>query len=78
MEDRSGVTFIVTLVFTILGTIFVALRLVSRGLVVKKVDWADGLVVLAWVRMSHLPRRDANADFLRMVSSERVAPRLPS
>lgn len=41
--------FVVTLVLTIIGTIFVVLRLISRGLVVKKLTGADVLVFLAWV-----------------------------
>lgn len=49
MDNRSPVVFVVTLVFTILGTVFTALRLISRGLVVRRVTWADGLVVVAWV-----------------------------
>jgi hypothetical protein len=34
-----------------LGTVFTALRLISRGLVVRRITLADGLVVVAWVSL---------------------------
>lgn len=49
MGDRTSAVFVVTLVVTIVGTVFVALRLISKGLVVKKLNGADALVSLAWV-----------------------------
>lgn len=49
MSDRGLAVFVVTLIFTILGTVFTALRLISRGLIVRRLSWGDALVVVAWV-----------------------------
>lgn len=54
MADRTSAVFVVTLVITIIGTVFVVLRLISRGLVVKKLTGADALVFLAWVSLATL------------------------
>jgi hypothetical protein len=53
MADRTSAVFVVTLVVTIIGTVFVILRLISKGLVVKKLTGADALVSLAWVSLKN-------------------------
>lgn len=47
--DRSGAVFIVTLVLSITATVFVLLRLASKGLVVRKLTSDDYVIVLAWI-----------------------------
>jgi len=49
MTSRSEAVFAVTLVFFLLATVFVGMRMVSRLAIVKKVDWDDGLMGIAWV-----------------------------
>ena len=49
MTTRSEAVFAVTLVFFLLATVFVGMRMVSRLAIVKKVDWDDGLMGIAWV-----------------------------
>ena len=49
-QDRGPIVLTITIVFLIASTVFVALRLVSRIGVVKKVTWDDHFIVLAWVR----------------------------
>jgi len=49
MTTRSEAVFAVTLVFFLLATVFVGMRMVSRLAIVKKVDWDDGLMGVAWV-----------------------------
>ena len=49
-QDRGPIVLTITIVLLIASTVFVALRLVSRIGVVKKVTWDDHFIVLAWVR----------------------------
>lgn len=46
---RSDAVFAVTLVFYILASVFVGMRMVSRLAIVKRIDWDDGLMGIAWV-----------------------------
>ncbi|WRT66766.1 uncharacterized protein IL334_003729 [Kwoniella shivajii] len=47
-QDRSRQIFVVSLAVTILATTFVALRIISKTWVVRKVMWDDYITVLAW------------------------------
>ena len=49
LDDRSGAVFVVTLVLSITATVFVLLRLASKGLVVRKLTSDDYIIVVAWV-----------------------------
>ncbi|PNS20006.1 hypothetical protein CAC42_1453 [Sphaceloma murrayae] len=49
MQSRSVTVFAVTIVFFALATVFVALRLISRAYVVKRVSLDDRIMGLAWV-----------------------------
>lgn len=49
LDDRSGAVFVVTLVLSITATVFVLLRLASKGLVVRKLTSDDYVIVLAWI-----------------------------
>lgn len=49
IENRGPVVLAVTTAFLFASTVFVALRLVSRVGVVKKVSKDDYFIVLAWV-----------------------------
>ena len=49
-QDRGPIVLTITIVLLVASTVFVALRLVSRIGVVKKVTWDDHFIVLAWVR----------------------------
>lgn len=49
MEDRRTPTLVVTIVFFVLASIFIALRFVSRVGIVHKVVCHDYLILLAWV-----------------------------
>lgn len=55
VENRGPVVLAVTTAFVVASTVFVALRLVSRIGVVRKVSKDDYFIVLAWVS-SHLGR----------------------
>lgn len=50
VQSREMPTLVVTIVFFVLASIFVALRFVSRVGVVRKVVSHDYLILLAWVR----------------------------
>jgi hypothetical protein len=47
--SRSDAVFAVTLVFFILATVFVGMRMISRLWVTRKFDWDDGFMSIAWV-----------------------------
>ena len=47
-QGRSEPVLTVTIVFLVLSTIFVSLRMISRGAVVKKISLDDYFIVLAW------------------------------
>lgn len=49
IENRGPVVLAVTTAFLVASTLFVALRLVSRVGVVKKVSKDDYFIMLAWV-----------------------------
>jgi hypothetical protein len=49
MEDRRPEVLVVSIVFFVIASIFVALRFVSRVFIVKKVGLHDWLMLLAWV-----------------------------
>lgn len=53
MDNRQTPTLIVTIVFFVLASVFVALRFVSRLGVVHKVAAHDYLMLLAWVGLLH-------------------------
>lgn len=52
MEDRGPTVFTVTLVLSILATVFVGLRLCSKWYIVKRNNSDDVLVVISWVGVS--------------------------
>jgi nicotinamide riboside transporter PnuC len=52
MEDRGPTVFTVTLVLSILATVFVALRLVSKWCIVKRSNSDDVFMIIAWVSVS--------------------------
>ncbi|CRG85501.1 Glucose/galactose transporter [Talaromyces islandicus] len=49
MDDRATPTLVVTIVFFVLASVFVALRFVSRVGVVRKVAAHDYLMLVAWI-----------------------------
>lgn len=49
MEDRRPEVLVVSIVFFVLASVFVALRFVSRIWIVRKVTLHDYLMLLAWV-----------------------------
>lgn len=49
VHSRATPTLVVTIVFFVLASVFVALRFVSRVGVVRKVVSHDYLILLAWV-----------------------------
>ncbi|KAE8323319.1 major facilitator superfamily domain-containing protein [Aspergillus sergii] len=49
MEDRRPEVLVVSIVFFVIASVFVALRFVSRVFIVKKVGLHDYLMLLAWV-----------------------------
>lgn len=49
VQSRATPTLVVTIVFFVLASVFVALRFVSRVGVVRKVVLHDYLILLAWV-----------------------------
>lgn len=49
MESRATPTLVVTIVFFVLASVFVALRFVARVGIVRKVVSHDYLILLAWV-----------------------------
>jgi len=51
---RGPAVLVVTAIMIILATIFVALRMISRSLIVRRVTLDDYFMVLAWVRL-YLP-----------------------
>jgi hypothetical protein len=53
MDNRETPTLVVTIVFFVLASVFVALRFVSRLGVVHKVAAHDYLMLLAWVGIPH-------------------------
>ncbi|KAK0799917.1 hypothetical protein LTS02_007891 [Friedmanniomyces endolithicus] len=48
-QGRSETVLAVTIAMTLLSTLFVFFRLVSRVAIVKKFLWDDGIIVVAWV-----------------------------
>jgi hypothetical protein len=57
VENRGPVVLTITIVFLVLSTAVVTLRLVSRIGIVKKFHWEDGFIVLAWVSEVHVYTR---------------------
>jgi hypothetical protein len=49
MEDRRPEVLVVSIVFFVLATVFVALRFVSRIWIVRRLALHDYLMLLAWV-----------------------------
>ncbi|KAH8693165.1 putative MFS monosaccharide transporter [Talaromyces proteolyticus] len=49
MDDRGMPTLVVTIIFFVLASTFVALRFISRLGVVHKIAWHDHLMLVAWV-----------------------------
>ena len=50
-RDKSGGMFATTLLVSILAIIFVALRMMTRVWIVKKVGWDDYTIILAMVNL---------------------------
>lgn len=55
MEDRRPEVLVVSIVFFVIASVFVALRFVSRVFIVKKVGLHDYLMLLAWVCLVSRP-----------------------
>jgi hypothetical protein len=55
--SRGDAVFAVTLVFFTLASVFVGMRMISRLFIVKKIDWDDGLMGIAWVSRISGPGR---------------------
>ena len=49
MQDRRAEVLVVSIIFFVIATVFVALRFISRIFVVRKVGLHDHLMSLAWV-----------------------------
>ena len=49
MQDRRAEVLVVSIIFFVIATLFVALRFISRIFVVRKVGLHDHLMSLAWV-----------------------------
>ena len=49
IHSRSAVVFNVTLVLAIVATVFVALRIISKWVVVKRNNSDDVFTIIAWV-----------------------------
>ena len=49
MDDRRAEVLVVSIIFFVLASVFVALRFVSRIFVVRKVGLHDSLMLLAWL-----------------------------
>jgi hypothetical protein len=49
VESRSTTVLAVTAALMTAATIFVSLRLISRGGIVRRLGWDDAAIVLAWV-----------------------------
>jgi hypothetical protein len=49
VPTRGSSVLIVTIIFLVLATIFVTLRLISRVGIVKKISADDYVMLLAWV-----------------------------
>lgn len=47
--DRHNTVFVVTLVFAVIATVFVGLRMLSKGWIVKRFTTDDWFTVAAWV-----------------------------
>ena len=48
-QSRSSLVFVVTLIFLVLATIAVVLRLISRAFITRRVDSSDYSMILAWL-----------------------------
>lgn len=49
MEDRRPEVLVVSIVFFLIATVFVALRFVSRVYIVRRLSLHDYVMLLAWV-----------------------------
>jgi uncharacterized membrane protein (DUF485 family) len=49
LNDRGPTVFIVTLVITIVATVFIVLRLISKWFVSRKANADDYVVLVGWV-----------------------------
>lgn len=49
MQDRRAEVLVVSIIFFVIATLFVALRFISRIFVVRKVGLHDHLMSLAWI-----------------------------
>lgn len=49
MDDRRPEVLVVSIIFFVLATVFVALRFVSRIFVVRRVGVHDSFMLLAWL-----------------------------
>ena len=54
LQNRGPPVLIVTVILTCLSTVFVALRLVSRAGIVKRISNDDYAIIVAWVSQIHL------------------------
>ena len=58
MQDRGPTVLVVVIVMLCVSTVFVALRLISRIGIVKRISDDDYAIILAWV--SHLGKLESN------------------
>lgn len=56
IPDRRQSVLVVTTTTLAIATIFVAARLVSRLVIVRRVTWDDYLIVLGWVSVSFIDK----------------------
>ncbi|KAL1968773.1 hypothetical protein VTN77DRAFT_1134 [Rasamsonia byssochlamydoides] len=49
MEDRSTAVMVVTIIFFVLASVFVALRFISRWGIVRRIALHDHVMLLAWI-----------------------------
>ena len=66
-QNRGPTVLTVTIIMLALSTVFVAVRMISRVGVVKKVSSDDYAIVLAWV--GHLPYHNLDSTLIRYSSS---------
>ena len=54
-DSHQNIALAIIIVFPVLSTIILALRLYTRKLLTRNIGWDDWLVVVAWVCCLHHP-----------------------
>lgn len=70
IENRGPVVLAVTTALLVASSVVVFLRLISRGVIVRRVSWDDYFMVLAWVcaYQNACNHRDAVADAVQLIA----------